>query len=176
MSSFYPHTVPSGITNNGDNLSTADSLNNAASSPTLSKDDKKHHKFWSQFKKKTNPVRQFHTLRHKHKRRTKGAGGSDGTPSPSHQCYSEDSDGGRRDSGEWSGADKCFSDSDVLKMKNGSVNKKRHRTKKSKNLSFEDDKTKQLDVPRRSSNIEQYTHSVSMRYCVSNLIISMQQA
>ena len=150
--------MPSGIAGNEDDLS-ADSVNTTSSTPGLGKDDKKQG-FWSNFKKKTNPIRQIHTLRDR-KRKTKA--GSE-TPSPIHQCYSEDSDGGgRRDSDDWNRED-CFSDTDAVAMKNGSL-KKRHRTRKSnKSLSFEgDNNNKQtLDVPRKSSNIEQYKHSVSM--------------
>ena len=150
--------MPSGLSGNEDDLS-ADSVNTTSSTPGLGKDDKKHG-FWSNFKKKTNPIRQIHTLRDR-KRKTKA--GSE-TPSPIHQCYSEDSDGGgRRDSDDWNCED-CFSDTDAVAMKNGSL-KKRHRTRKSnKSLSFEGDNNKQkLDVPRKSSNIEQYKHSVSIQ-------------
>ncbi|XP_072038092.1 multiple C2 and transmembrane domain-containing protein 1-like [Amphiura filiformis] len=140
--------LPSGISGNDDDLS-ADS-----STPGLGKDDPKKHGFWRNLKKKTNPVKQFQTLRDKQKRKK---GGSE-TPSPIHQCYSEDSDGGRRDSEEWSRED-CFSDTDIIAIKNGSL-KKRHRTRKNKSLSFEDERNKQtLNVPRKSSNIEQYKHS-----------------
>ncbi len=153
--------MPSGVSGNEDDLS-ADSANTPSSTPGFGRgDDPEKHGFWRNLKKKANPVRQFHTLRDKQKRKSKP--GSE-TPSPIHQCYSEESDGGRRDSDDWNRED-CFSDTDVVALKNGSL-KKRHRTRKNKSLSFEDDAKKQtLDVPRKkSSNIEQYKHSVSIPY------------
>ena len=139
----------------------------SASQPTL--DRHKRRSLWKSFKKKTNPLRRWHSFRsNKERRPSDDVGGSCLYFSQSE--ISQDSDSGTENLSLTRGAslsprNVCHSETDLTTITNGGFKKKN----KKKSLSFEDQKLhrkKQVNSEEKEDKTEilEFQHSVSNYY------------
>ncbi|XP_022105841.1 multiple C2 and transmembrane domain-containing protein 2-like isoform X3 [Acanthaster planci] len=138
---------PQGYSSNEDaRMSSTDELDEphrgslSTSQPAL--DRHKRRSLWKTFKKKTNPMRRWNSLRgnSKDRRASADVGGSCLSINPSEQSQDSDSDYTSLPRGSClSSKNTCHSETDLTMMANGGMKRNKRSTKK-KSLSFEDQK------------------------------------